>query len=186
MPKTPKISTTADNADRHAAAAAEVTLRRLAFQIGPKDSSAASLSEALIPVYGLPWNRMILARCDANRLNEIPAMIRNSPLPRTEYDRLSAFWMGAYISAASSPTGMVCRGNLAGRFRLERACGWDSLLGGCIFLVGKGVVPQSELPHSPHALLSQVLSEATGPKPLRACGRLLNLMPHRGVNQANT
>ena len=88
----PRATLTEYNAETASARAADVIIGRLPCQIGDKKASAASLRTDLPPVYGATWNRAILTRVDAYRIDCVMARMRNSRMPSAEYGHLSDFW----------------------------------------------------------------------------------------------
>ena len=88
-----------ENLDTAASAAGKVISEKLNRQLGERDISARGLSQALIPLYGITWNRTVINLVVKDSVNNLFVRLRNSPLPRTEYDRLSAFFKKAYGAA---------------------------------------------------------------------------------------
>lgn len=186
MHNPPKIFTSAENADNATAASVEVITRRPSRKIGARDSSAASLSEAVIPVYRIARNRAIMTRCDTSRLNALRARLRNTPPPRVEYDRLATFWAGAYLPSLPFLAGMVFGGDSRRAFspgahlRLGRPPGRPPISG------GEGDLSTFRACTSPPALLRNFFRMHLGRSSCVRCGRLRNLKLQLGINQANT
>ena len=80
------------NADSATSQAAALVWNNLARQVGLLGSTRAQLLEAVIPVFGIAWNKAVINRLTTNRINDILTMLRLSELfPRKEYDLLASF-----------------------------------------------------------------------------------------------
>ena len=79
-------------------------------------------------------------------VNQLFARMRNSPLPRAEYDR-SSFFKKAYATAYSQD--MAEWRVLAERFRLEMSFSLTALLFAVTSLAGKGIEQPANLAHVP-------------------------------------
>ena len=88
-----------ENLDTAAAAAGKVVMEKLNRQLGQRDISARELPQALIPLYGITWNRAVINLVAKDSINQLFVRLRNSPLPRAEYGRLSSFFKKAYGAA---------------------------------------------------------------------------------------
>ena len=97
------------NVDSAASEAAGLVWGHLARQLAGPSASAAKLARALVPVYGMTWNREVTtspAVGGANEINRVLCLLRNSNLVRSEYDCLAAFMVQAYShSSISFPVG---------------------------------------------------------------------------------
>lgn len=182
MAKKANFTLYAEGADKEAVAAAEIIIGRLSCVIGSKENTAARLTSALAPVYGVAWNRMILTRCDTKRINAILVRLRNSLLPRNQYDRLVDFWLDAYFASTDFPAEMVCWGILAERCRLDLTFGRGSLLGTCLFAGDRGFASPAELASCPSAQLLQMFKEAPNPRLTRALWSVAQSESSHGLN----
>ena len=82
-----------ENLDAAEAAAARVVLGKLNLQLALRDVSARGLSQSPAPLYGVTWNRDVINLVAQDPVNNLFVRLRNSFLPRAEYDRLSTFPM---------------------------------------------------------------------------------------------
>ena len=85
-----------ENLDAASASAAKVVLEKMNRQMGHRDISAIELSQSPIPLYGITWNRDVINLVANDSIINLYVRLRNSPLPRAEYDRLSTFYKKAY------------------------------------------------------------------------------------------
>ena len=67
-------------------------------------ASAAALSRDVPPVYGIAWDRAVLAKLDTKRLIRAFSALRNSKFAPAEYDPLTQFVLESYGSAGALPT----------------------------------------------------------------------------------
>ena len=90
------------NADVAAAEAAGLVLGHLSRPT----ATSAKLARALVPVYGVTWNRAVItsdAVGGTDDMNCVCCLRRSSPLNRSEYDRSAAFLKEAYTDASLFP-----------------------------------------------------------------------------------
>ena len=91
--------------DFYRAKAAEVVLDTLSRHLGAPALSHAAISQPLIPIYGITWNRRILGIVTTDRINKLTKRLRNLGLKQSEYDAMSSFPQRAYVAAPVFPTG---------------------------------------------------------------------------------
>ena len=99
----------------------------LARQVADPEASAANLDQAIVPVYGVSWNRTVItsqAVGGANEINRSPCLLRNSNLARLEYDRLAAFMLQSYSHSSLFPPEMGEWREIAQRYRAELHFPW--------------------------------------------------------------
>ena len=132
----------AANADTASAAAAKIILADVIRTTKKEDASAAFLVKAVLPLYGVVWNRAVIAIVTADptlSINKLLQHLRSSNFPSNEYKRLAAFFKQAFSAAASFPAELYDWKVLAERFRLDSSFGWDALLDSCNFLAATGI-----------------------------------------------
>ena len=140
------------NIDIAVASAAIIVIDNASRIVGDTKASPQVIREALIPIYGLTWTRAIFARFKQGRLNGFLAKIRNSSLPRSEYERLASFWKQAYeVDSQFLPEWEEWR-VIFERFRFDRRYNSKTLSDIIAFLQSKGVT-------SPELLGSLSLTE---------------------------
>lgn len=146
------ISIPLANIDIATASAAIIIVDNAAKISGDFKASPSTIREAIPPIYGLTWNRTVCSHFEGGRLNAVLAKVRNSALPREEYERLASFWKQA-ISVVSQylPEWEEWR-VLFERFRLERRYGQRKLCDVITFLLTKSI-------DSPELLGSLAFSE---------------------------
>ena len=59
-------------------------------------ATARSLMSAILPAFGISWNRDIIQSLTKNAVNNLLLKLRNSPLPRAHYDKLTDMFKTAY------------------------------------------------------------------------------------------
>ena len=125
-----------------AVASAAIIVVNNAFKIlGDTRASSEVIREAIMPIYGITWTRPIFARFKQGRLNSFLAKVRNSTLPRSEYDRLASFWKQAYeVQSQLLPEWEEWR-ILFERFRFDRRYNAKTLADTVAFLYAKGISP---------------------------------------------
>ena len=157
-----------ENLDTAAAAAAKVVLEKLNRQLAQRDISARDLSQAVVPLFGSTWNRNVINLVVKDSINKLFARLRNSPLPRADYDRLSAFFKKAYATACSLPPDMVEWRVLAERFRLEMSLGWTAILSAVTSLAGRGVQTPMDLAQVPMSAVFALCEGSLHPQAIAA------------------
>ena len=157
-----------ENLDTAAAAAGKVIMGKLNRQLGQRDISARELSRALIPLYGITWNRAVINLVVKDSINNLFVRLRNSPLPRAEYDRLSTFFKKAYATACSLPPDMVEWRVLAERFRSEMSLGWTVILSAVTSLAGKGIEKPLDLAEVPMSAVFALCEGTPHPQAIAA------------------
>ena len=119
------------NADSDASEAAGLVWGHLARHVVDPNATAAKLSRALVPVYGVTWNRAVITSTavgGTTEINRVCCLLRNSNLARSEYGRLVAFVLEAYSYSSLFPPEMSEWRELAHRHRLEMHFPWGQLL----------------------------------------------------------
>ena len=157
-----------ENLDAAVAAAASVVLETMSRQVGQRDISARELSHALIPVYGLTWNRAVINCVAKDSINNLFGRLRNSARPRAEYGRLSAFFKKAYVAACTFPAELGGWRILAERCRLEMSIGWPAILSAATPLAGKGIGQPLSLAAVPLSSVFALCEGSPGPKAIAA------------------
>ena len=129
------------NVDSASSEAAGLVWGHLERQVADPDASAAKLARALVPVYGVTWNRAVItsdAVGGTNEINRVLCLLRNSNLVRSEYDRLAAFMLQSYSHSSLFPPEMSEWRELAQRHRLEMHFAWGQLLATSLQLASAG------------------------------------------------
>ena len=164
------------NADSAASEAAGLVWGHLARQVAGPTATASNLARALAPVYGETLNRAVITFDSvggAIRINHVFFPLRNSPLVRSEYDRLVAFLLEAYSYSAWCPPVMSEWRELAHRHLLEMHCPWTQILDVSLQLVSDGSPLPSNLADVNLAELHAVALASPFPVVFRRCGLLI-------------
>merc|ERR1712112_344966 len=101
-------------------------------------------------------------------INQLFVRLRNSPLPRAEYDRLATFFKKAYATACSLPPDMPEWRILAERFRLEMSLGWAAILSAVTSLAGKGIDKPMNLAQVPLSAVFALCEGSLRPQAIAA------------------
>ena len=157
------------NADSATAQAAALVWNNLARQVNLRRPTRAQLLEAVIPVYGIAWNKAAINHLATNRINDIPTLLRRSEVfPKKECDRLASFMLGAYSAAGSPPPDMLERRTIAERFRPDASFGRDTILDVCTKLAASGIPLPFDMIRISPAESHQMAREFATPAAFRA------------------
>ena len=135
-----------ENVNMVRTAAAKIIWDNLARVVANRDVSLATVRTAVMAVYGISWNRVVMTAITTNRINDVLATLkRYTPLPQKEYCRLSEFFKESYQASADFPPDLMEWHRLAQQLRLELLHGWDAILATAIFLRSHEIVSPSNL-----------------------------------------
>ena len=134
-----------EHQDKATGEAARVVIANLQKQLGTPGLSAGAHTKLLIPVYGLNWNRNVIRFVATNELNNLFVRLRNSALPKVEYDRLTTFFNRAFAASNLFPPELREWQLLAERFRLSAPNGWSDILAAATFLLSRGIPTPASL-----------------------------------------
>ena len=166
------------NADSATAQAATLVWNNLARQVSLRSSTRAQLLAAVIPVYGVAWNKAVTNHLTTNRSNDILTLLRRAELfPRKEYDLLASFMKGAFAAAGSFPPDMLEWRTIAESFRLGTSFGWDTILAARTQLAASGISLPFDLSRIAPAEAHQMARDSLPQRPSAHCGRLLARIP---------
>ena len=169
------------NADSAASEAAGLVWGHLARQVADPNATATKLARALVPVYGVTWNRAVITSTavgGTTEINRVCCLLRNSNLARSEYGRLVAFVLEAYSYSSLFPPEMSEWRELAHRHRLEMHFPWGQLLAISLQLVSAGFPLPSNLDEVNIAELHAMASAPPSRWLAEPCGRrLAQLLP---------
>ena len=126
------------------------------------------LAHAIIPVYGIAWNRATPTYVGTNRACRTLGQFRNSHFRQAEYGRMATFLVKAYGEAVVPPPEFHEWGSPSAHFRFNTTFGWDNALAAVALLVGKGDLSTAELAELPKADSSSVCADSLI---LIRCGR---------------
>ena len=105
--------------DLATAQAARLVLNNLAKHLFCRSTTRKQLIEALIPVFGIRWDVRVLRRIGTKRLLELLCALRNSAVPRPEYDRISELWKAGLANETTFPVAWEPWRALIERFNLD-------------------------------------------------------------------
>ena len=114
-----------------------------------EQAAAQSISLADAPLFGIRWSKKIIAALDRRqnnrRGNQLLAKVRNSALPRIEYDRLGDLFKRAYFAPGDFLPEWEEWRTIADRYRLGRRRSWAILAAVVSQLISAGVNSTLEL-----------------------------------------
>ena len=152
-----------ENIDLARAASAVIILDDLMKKLNTAGLLPSAIPPLLIPVYGITWNRRVLAAVTTKKINDLCKQLRNLQLKRSEYDRLTAFFKQAFITAAHLPPEFREWEVLAERFRLDLQHGWPNILATLTFLAARGIPSPQLLAQIESAGLEQLCAGSQYP-----------------------
>ena len=82
------------------AKAAKLVVANLQSKINCKTTPFKELNEAIIPLFGIRWDLAVVRRVGARELRHILRCLRNSPLSKTDYNRVSELWKATLTYSA--------------------------------------------------------------------------------------
>ena len=90
------------NQDNAIIEAAKLALDRAGRRVFDEQATGHRISIGPVPLFGTGWGKKIIAAVDQRRnnrrINQLLARVRNSPLPRVEYDHLADLFKLAYFA----------------------------------------------------------------------------------------
>ena len=90
------------NRDDAIFAAAKLAFDYARRRVFDEQATAQSIALSVVPLFGIRWGKKIAAdsgrRQNDRRVNQLLAKVRNSALPRIEYDRLGDLFKLAYFA----------------------------------------------------------------------------------------
>ena len=89
----------AEDRDSAAADAAALILAILQRQVVDPLAPAGKILQSIRPVYGIDWNRASILHLETETINPILCKMRNSLIPRAEYNRIADFPNGAFSAS---------------------------------------------------------------------------------------
>ena len=143
--------------------------------MGDTNAPARKISHALIPVFGIRWNKKGITIIDTREIGRLLCMFRNSNLPRTDYDRVAGlFKLSYFIPAVFLPELEEWR-VIADRYRLDKRHTLPELVAAATLLAAAGVEHPSALDVLGPAAFEQLINDFDGKAAARAFWRTARL-----------
>ena len=136
------------------------------------EASARSLAHALVPAFGIAWNREIIQSPHRDSANKLLLEMRNSPLPRLHYDKLADLFKAANANPYSLIPEWAEWKHLADSFLLYRRFSQDDIANSATFLTGRGVPDPGALAIMDAGAVEVIAGEAPRAGPIRTLRRL--------------
>ena len=76
-------------------AASDLALKHVERTINPVGVPLKSMRAALVPLFGIQWNKQVIFGLTTNRFNNILKKLRQRGLDQTTYDKMTALWQDA-------------------------------------------------------------------------------------------
>ena len=129
-------------------------------------ATASRISTALVPLFGISWSKKVIVAVDQRplnrKINQLLGRVRNSPLPRTDYDRLADLFKFAFYAPAEFLPEWGEWRTIADRYRLDRRHTWSILASTVPQFVAAGVHSPFELAALDPAAVETAISSFDG------------------------
>lgn len=149
----------AENYDLAVGAAATLIWANLERVAADPQASTRKLIQSIRPLYGIAWNRAVIIQLKTERMNPLVCKLRNSLLPRTEYNRLATFIKESFSAVGLIPPELLEWRAVAERYRFHTAFGWGPILATLLAFQSQGIATPEDLrailPSDVHALCQQ-------------------------------
>ena len=149
-------------------AAATLVVDHLSKVLGAPTLHKSALIQAVIPFYGVNWNRKILTAITTNRLNHELNRLKRADFPAKEYERLADFLLMAYQAHGFFPPGTEEWQMLAERFRIDASHEWDEIAAVIPFLEGRGFISPPQLSDVQPVALEALCKDGQSPLLIRS------------------
>ena len=156
------------NRDAAAAAAAKLIWGNLSRMISAPLTPANGIVPAIRPVYGVVWNRAVIKLLTTAPIHDALWNLRNSILPRSEYDRIEAFLNAAWSDAGEFQPELSEWRAMAERFRFDSSYTWDDILTAVTTFNRQGIATPGDLGAIPSADVLSLCQLSTVPNVTRA------------------
>ena len=121
-------------------AAAQLIMQNMNRAADNSGATARSLSLAILPAFGLCWNKEVLLAVNSdNAVNRLLAKLRNSPLPRIHYDKLANLFKAAYLNPYSLLPEWAEWRHLADTYLLDRRYPNEEIAQAVTLFMARGV-----------------------------------------------
>ena len=160
-----------ENHDDAITAADQLVIDSVFRCVADTKASAHNISFASAPVFGVNWNRKVIARITiGNRsgtdaLNQILCKMRNSPLPRSDYERAGDLLKKAFVAPAVYLHEWEEWRVITERYRMGRRREWAALEAVVARLASAGLNSPSTWPCLARQVLNIGSSTTTAERP---------------------
>ena len=135
-------------------------------------STARSLAAAILPAFGISWNRDIIQSLTRDAVNQLLVKLRNSPLPRMHYDKLAGMFETAFCRPYSLIPEWAEWKQLADAFVLGRRFPQEDIAHAITFLTARSVPDPGALAPLDAGAIETMAAAAPNAGPLRTIWRL--------------
>ena len=168
-PKMPHL--TPDHTNQ-AIAAASLVMGSINKAANDPKASARSLPRALVPAFGIAWNKEVTQALPRDSPNKLLLKLRNSPLPRWHYDRLADLFKAAYAHPYSLIPEWDEWKHLADSCVLDRRFSQGEIATSISFLTAKSVPGPGALAILDAGAVEVIAGAAPSAGPVRTLWRL--------------
>ena len=135
-------------------------------------ATARSLSAAILPAFGVRWNRDVTRAIASNRINELMLRLRNSPLRRLRYDKLPDMFNTAFCNPYSLIPEWAEWKHLAYSYMLDRRFPQEAIAQTITFLSDRCVSDPGALAILDAVAIETMAADAPNAGPLRTLWRI--------------
>ena len=121
------------------AAAASLVMDSMNRGANDPNATARILASAILPAFGISWNRDIIQSLTRNSVNQLMLKLRNSPLTLMRYENLAGVFKTAFCRPYSLLPEWDERKHLAGAFLLGRRFSQEDIAHSITFLTARSV-----------------------------------------------
>ena len=121
-------------------AASDLVLKNVERTLRDTSTPINRIRAALVPLFGIQWNKQVICGLAANRFNDILKKLRNRGIDTTSYDKLAALWQDAFTVSTAQPPKWKMWVPLIQRFRLPERFTWPTIHEELPLLHQKGVL----------------------------------------------
>ena len=153
-------------------AAASLVMDSMNRAANDPKATARSLPHAILPAFGISWNRDIIQSLARDAVNQLLLKLMNSPSPRLHYDNLA----GMFKTAFPRPYSLIPEWDewkhLVDAFMLDRRFSQEDIAHSVTFLTAKSVPDPGTLALLDAGAIEIIDGEAPNAGPIRTLWRL--------------
>ena len=153
-------------------AAASLVMDSINKAANDPKATARSLANALVPAFGIAWNKEIIQALPRDSPNKLLLKLRNSPLPRWHYEKLADLFKAAHAHPYSLIPEWAEWKNLADSFMLDRRFSQEDIATSISFLTAKSVPDPGALALLEAGAVEVLAGAAPNAGPVRTLWRL--------------
>ena len=161
-----------DHMDLAIAAASALVMESTTKAANRPAASSRSLATAILPAFGISWNRNVTNAVARGWINNLLVKLRNSPLPRIRYDKLAALFKTAFCKPYSLNPEWDEWKQLADAYMLDRRFPQETIAQTITFLSARSIPDPGALAVLDASAIETMATAAPEAGPLRTKWRL--------------